>query len=70
MERVGFGRSVFGFDVRRNGEADLFGDRRLVKAVDCFVGEPFAGSNAGKLEACSGQQTLKNLNHLGWQESH
>ena len=52
MERVGFGRSVFGFDVRRNGEADLFGDRRLVQAVDCFVGEPFAGSNAGKLEAC------------------
>jgi hypothetical protein len=51
MERVGFGRSVFGFDVRRNGEADLFGDRRLVQAVDCFVGEPFAGSNAGKLEA-------------------
>ena len=51
MERVGFGRSVFGFDVRRNGEADLFGDRRLVQAVDCFVGEPFAGSNAGKLES-------------------
>ena len=50
MERVGFGRSVFGFDVRRNGEADLFGDRRLVQAVDCFVGEPAANSNAGKLE--------------------
>ena len=37
-------------NVRRNGEADLFGDRRLVQAVDCFVSEPAAGSNAGKLE--------------------
>ena len=47
---MGFGRSVFGFDVRRNGEADLFGDRRLVQAVDCFVGEPAAGSDARMLE--------------------
>ena len=51
MERVGSDCSVSGFDVRRNGEADLFGDRRLVQAVDCFVGEPAASPNAGKLEA-------------------
>ena len=45
-----FGRSVFGADVRRDGKADLFGDRRMVQAVDCFVGKPAAGSDAGKLE--------------------
>ena len=50
MERVGFGLSVFGSDVRRNGEADLSGDRRLVQAVDCFVSEPITGSDAVQLE--------------------
>ena len=50
MERVDFGRGVFGSNVRRNGEDDLSGDRRLVQAVDRFVGEPAAGSDAGKLE--------------------
>ena len=37
-------------NVRRNGEADLFGDRRLVQAVDCFVSEPITGSDADQLE--------------------
>ena len=50
MEGVGSDCSVSGFDVRRNGEADLFGDRRVVQAVDCFAGEPAASPNAGKLE--------------------
>jgi hypothetical protein len=37
-------------NVRRDGKADLFGDRRLVEATDCFVGEPVAAPNAEKLE--------------------
>ena len=45
-----FGRSLFGADVRRDGKVDLFGDRRLVQAVDCFSGESAAGSDARKLE--------------------
>ena len=36
--------------VRRAGQANLFGDRRLVEAVDCFVGESAAGSDADQLE--------------------
>ena len=36
-------------NVRRNGKADLFGDRRLVQAVDRFVGEPSADPDAEKL---------------------
>lgn len=41
---------LYWFNVRRNGEADLFGDRCVAQAFDCFVGEPVATPNAGKLE--------------------
>ncbi len=50
MERVGFGRSVFGSDVRRDGKTDLSGNRCLVQATDCFVSEPITGSDADQLE--------------------
>ncbi len=37
-------------DVRRDGETDLSRNRCLVQATDCFVSEPVADPNAGKLE--------------------
>ena len=43
---------LYWFNVRRDGEADLFGDRRMVETTHCFVGEPVATPNAGKLESC------------------
>jgi hypothetical protein len=44
------GDCLYWTNVRRNGEADLSSDRRLVQATDCFVGEPIAAPNAEKLE--------------------
>ena len=41
---------LYWVNVRRDGKADLFGDRRMVETTDCFVGEPVATQNAGKLE--------------------
>ena len=41
---------LYRVDVRRDGKADLFGDRRLVKTTDCFVGKPAATPNADQME--------------------
>ena len=40
---------LFWSDVRRDGEANLFGDRRMVQATDCYVSEPVAHPNADQL---------------------
>ena len=36
-------------NVRRDGKANLFGDRRMVETTDCFVSEPVAHPNADQL---------------------
>ena len=41
---------LYRVNVRRNGEANLFGDRRMVETTDCFVSEPVAHPNADQLE--------------------
>ena len=40
---------LYRVNVRRNGEANLFGDRRMVETTDCFVGEPITVSYADQL---------------------
>ncbi len=40
---------LYRVNVRRDGKADLFGDRRMVETADCFVGEPITASDADQL---------------------